>query len=114
MPKNLSRFAIGMRASNMPRAFTSFEEAKKFYTTKTSQERLHGRITAIAVEGQSSIAVIDVDGFAGLQAKIKLGALKYEGSQLAAPATTQQPETNGVAGLDTSDPWRRHRHMHPL
>lgn len=42
-------------------------DAIKFSTTKRSQVRLHGLITAIEVPGQSSIDVIDVDMFAGLQ-----------------------------------------------
>lgn len=98
MPKNLSRFAIGVRVSFLPRAFSSHNEARKFNTTKNSQDRLYGLITAIEVEGQSSIATIDVDGFGGVHAKIKVGSLKYEVRQPAAPAT-QQAETNDVAGL---------------
>ncbi|KAJ8651753.1 hypothetical protein O0I10_012680 [Lichtheimia ornata] len=99
MPKNLSRFTVGVRVSFLPRAFKRLDEAKKFNTTKTGQERLYGLITGVEIEGQSSIAVIEVDGFAGLQAKIKFGSLKYEDLEPAAPATRQQPETNGVAGL---------------
>ncbi|CDH55609.1 predicted protein [Lichtheimia corymbifera JMRC:FSU:9682] len=87
MPKNLARLTIGVRVSFKPRAFTSFEEANKFNTTKASDERLFGIITAIEVEGRSSIAVIDVDGFAGVHARIKLDSLKYEKRQ---PAVLQQ------------------------
>lgn len=84
----------------MTRAFETENDAKKFSTKKRNQDRLHDLITAIEVPGQSTIDVIDVDGFAGLQARIKVGPLKYENSKPATHAT-QQPETNDVAGLGT-------------
>ncbi|KAJ8652095.1 hypothetical protein O0I10_012282 [Lichtheimia ornata] len=104
MVKILSKFTVGIRVSFLPRAFATRELAETYHTTKASKERLYGMITAVefATDG-TKMAVIDVEGFAELPVRIKLGSLKDESATTATTTPMEdiqgQPETTEIEGL---------------